>query len=76
MSANDPEKASQKKKEKKKKKGEKKGGHHMEATSPPPPAPINPAENELRRMTIWAHEILEDTDDPFTDDFADDVAGR
>jgi hypothetical protein len=57
------------------KKKEKKGSSHHSSKPPPGlyPQPIDPLENELRRLPIWASENLEDTDDPFADDFADDV---
>ena len=37
---------------------------------------INPNDevaNAINRLPIWAHEILEDTDDPFVEDFGDDI---
>jgi hypothetical protein len=58
------------------KRGEKKqSNHHLSAWShqSTPPA-VKPTENELRRMTIWGHEILEETDDSFAEDFVDDPA--
>jgi hypothetical protein len=57
-----------------KKKERKRPSHH--SSKPPPglyPQPVDPLENELRRLPLWAHESLEDTDDPFADDFTDDV---
>jgi len=35
--------------------------------------PIDPLVNELRRRPVWVHKELEDTDDPFADDFERDV---
>jgi hypothetical protein len=64
-------KSSQERSKQKKDKEKHRSRHPSSGPSHRPiPAPLDPADNELKRMTIWAHEILEDTDDPFADDFA------
>lgn len=34
---------------------------------------LDEVDNALKRHPFWAHETLEDTDDPFADDFGDDI---
>ena len=34
---------------------------------------LDEVDNALKRHQFWAHETLEDTDDPFADDFGDDI---
>lgn len=34
---------------------------------------FNEVDNALKRLPIWAHQTLNDTNDPFLDDFADDI---
>ena len=62
-------------KDKKKKKEEKEKDKHKDKDKGKVKK-INPNDevaNAINRLPIWAHEILEDTDDPFVEDFGDDI---
>lgn len=67
---------SSKKGEKKEKKKDKGQGHDKSGSKSKdkvPPRPMDEVENALKRLPIWAHQTLEETDDPFIDDFDNDI---
>ena len=67
------EKKEKEKKDKKDKKKDEKKDEKKKEKKEKVKAVVDDFDNALRRLPIWAHEKLEDTDDPFADDFGDDI---
>lgn len=60
-------------KDKLEKKEKKRSVHERPSSKKLNTSSFDDVDNALKRLPIWAHQTLEETDDPFFDEFADDI---